>query len=321
MTLIHATKKAWSLLSDFEQLEIRWIFYQQNRYKNKLKAQPKMTASRFESLLRNDLGIQSGDTVCIHSALGFLHVDLKPDQILNLLLQIVGPTGTLVFPTYPGASLEFLRAQLVFDVRKTSSASSTGVLTDLAWKHPTALRSLHPTKSMAAIGPRAHELTHEHHLSPFPYDRTSPYYKLAPLKAKIIGLGVWTYNLSFVHCIEDTMKEQFPFCPHDPRLFLAPCIDRAGRSITVATFAHDLKRISYDTLHVQDYMRKYVAKEVAADKTIEGRRFFTVNAEGLYKRMVELAQDQITIFTRGQRRADPLHERETWLQLKAKGAM
>ncbi|MGZ8889703.1 MAG: AAC(3) family N-acetyltransferase, partial [Halobacteriota archaeon] len=40
------------------------------------------------------------------------------------------------------------------------------------------MRSLHPTKSVCGIGSLADEITATHHLSPYPYDECSPYYKL-----------------------------------------------------------------------------------------------------------------------------------------------
>ena len=309
-------QKIFRALRNPESLQIRWILYQQAKHKALIKNLPKMTPARLLSIIKNDLLISRGDTVCVHSAMGFLNVDLTAAELLQLLLDVVGPEGTLVFPSYPGASLEFLKSRQTFDVNTTSSTKATGLLTELAWKHPGALRSLHPTKSMAAIGPKAEQITMGHDLSAFPYDESSPYYKLASLDAKIIGLGVWTYNLSFVHCVEDTMRERFPFCPHDPELFSAICKDQEGVERKVLTFAHDLKRISFDTLHVQDYMRKHVAKVISQDLNVDQRRFFVVQAKPLYARMSELAAEGVTIFKRAQQRTTPQHERESWLQLQ-----
>ena len=275
-----------------------------------------MQESQLRSILRNELRIVKGDIVCVHSALGFLNLDLDAKAVLQVLLETVGPSGTLIFPTYPGASYEFLSSNQVFDVRATSSAKSTGLLTDLAWQHPSALRSLHPTKSMAGIGPMSQTLLGTHQQCPFPYDYLSPYYKLSEHGAKIIGLGVWTYNLSFVHTVDDTMKEHFPFCPHAPQLFKSRCLDGQGIEQTIYSYAHDLKRMSYDTLHVQDFMKSHVAKEITDDFAVEDRRFFRVDAKKLYARMCELAEDGITIFKRAQGRTDAEKERELWLKLK-----
>ena len=62
--------------------------------------------------------------------------------------------------------------------RCAAHASYTGILTEFARRQRKAIRSLHPTKSVCAIGPAATELTATHHLSPYPYDTDSPYYKL-----------------------------------------------------------------------------------------------------------------------------------------------
>src|SRR5258707_8827471 len=181
------------------------------RERSRLARLPKLTETDFIEVLTGDLRLQSGDLVFVHSSLDQLNLDFPFYRILTLLRNVIGPDGTMLFPTYPNhriSSYEYLLRGKGFDVRRRQSYA--GLLTEFARKQPAALRSLHPTKSVCAIGPLARELTNSHQNSRYPYDSTSPFYKLTEHQGKIVGLGVWTSRLSFVYCVDDALKDDFP---------------------------------------------------------------------------------------------------------------
>jgi aminoglycoside 3-N-acetyltransferase len=273
-----------------------WIRGRVQQYKKaRARKRPKMSEETFRAVLQERLRLKRGDVVFVHSSTDQLSLAFSAFRLFSILCETVGNEGTLLFPTYPKLpSSEFLACGEVFDVRK--SVSYTGLLTELARRHPKAVRSLHPTKSVCAIGPLAEKLTAEHHKSPYPYDATSPYYKVIPRDGKIVGLGLTTSKLSFVYCTDDALKEDFPVMPYLPTLFQAPCIDREGKSVVVETYAHDLTKMIHN---VPRYIRKHVPPTECADFTIEGNSFFLAHARPLFERMVELARQGITIYHRG----------------------
>jgi aminoglycoside 3-N-acetyltransferase len=181
-----------------------------------------------------------------------------------------------------------------FDVRKTPSY--VGLLTEFARRQKGAVRSLHPTKSVCAIGLLAQELTNTHQNSRYPYDSCSPYYKLVDCSAKIVGLGTSTNRISFGYCVEDAMKSEFPVRVYHDRIFAAPCIDYAGKTQLVETFAHNMRII--DTHDVPEFMRTYIAADVCSDLTINGMRFFRADASSLFAEMLRLARQGITVYAR-----------------------
>jgi len=257
-------------------------------------AQPPLSEESFTELISTELAIGAGDTVFVHSSIDQLDLEFPFYRILKLLQHVVGPTGTLLFPTYPRlSSYDFLSRNEVFDVRKTPSY--TGVLTEFARRQAGALRSLHPTKSVCAIGPNASLLTKTHQDSPYPYDRNSPYYKLIEVGAKIIGLGVSTSNLSFVHCADDALKADFPVQPYVPQLFEARCIDREGKTVVVKTFAHDLSKMDNN---IPRYMRTHISPAACRDLRIKGRKFFIADAKSLFEAMLGHAKQGVTIYKR-----------------------
>lgn len=260
----------------------------------RLSSLPLLDENSFRKILVNELGLTRGDCIFVHSSIDRLNLGFPFYLVLSIMQEVLGEEGTLLFPTYPKtSSYEFLSRGEVFDVRKTPSY--TGILTEFARRQPNALRSLHPTKSVCATGPRALELTSTHQLSPYPYDAESPYYKIIEARGKIVGLGVSTANLSFVHCVDDALKEDFPVEPYHPQLFSARCINYQGQVEVVETYAHDLRKMNH---HIPRYMKAYVPVEACLDLEIDGMKFFRADAGKLFEAMLELAKKGKTIYAR-----------------------
>jgi aminoglycoside N3'-acetyltransferase len=257
-----------------------------------------LSRDEFSTILTDALGLKTGDVVFVHSAVDRLGLGFPFYAILSILREIVGDGGTLLFPTYPRlAAHEALLSGEAFDVR--ASASYTGILTEFARRQRGAIRSLNPTKSVTASGPHARDLTCAHHESPYPYDRCSPYYKIMDFEAKVIGLGVSTRNLSFVHCVEDELKESFPVRPYFPRLFEARCVDYDGREMLLKTYAHDPDKMQWRT--IPEFLATHVYRQdrpIYNDLQIHGMPFFWANPRALFDRMVELARQEMTIYDR-----------------------
>jgi aminoglycoside 3-N-acetyltransferase len=271
------------------------------RERRRVASLPALTDEDFRSILVDDLNLNKGDLVYVHSGMDGLNLGFPFYRILFLIREVIGAAGTLLFPTYPNhriSSYEYLRQGNVFDVRRTPSY--TGILTEFARRQRGAMRSLHPTKSVCAIGPAAKEITTTHHLSPYPYDTGSPYYKLIERGGKIIGLGATTNYISFGYCVDDALKETFPVRVYHDEIFEAPCINYEGRRVTVKTYAHDMST----TVHpdMPRFMKTHVSEEACRDLTIGGMKFFRANAPKLFEEMMELARRDIIAYPRSVRK-------------------
>jgi aminoglycoside N3'-acetyltransferase len=256
-----------------------------------------LTEEDFARILVDDLGLAAGSLVYVHSGMDGLNLAFPFYRILFLIQEVIGPTGTVLFPTYPNhrmSSYEYLRQGKVFDVRRTPSY--TGILTEFARRQRHAVRSLHPTKSVCAIGPAAREITATHHMSPYPYDTCSPYYKLIEGGGKIVGLGATTNYISFGYCVDDALKEQFPVRVYHEQILAAVCINYEGERVIVSTYAHDMST----TVHpdMPRFMKSYVSEEACRDLTIRGMRFFRANAPMLFQEMMALAERDIIAYPR-----------------------
>jgi aminoglycoside 3-N-acetyltransferase len=260
----------------------------------KSKVYPKLTEESFRKILTEDLGLKKGSVVFIHSAVDNLNLGFPFYRILPILLDIVGEEGTLAFPCwhFNYRAEDYLKKNEIFDVKK--SPSVMGILPELARRMKNAKRSLHPLNSVVAVGKYADELTKDHISTEFPSDENSPFYRIMNYNGIIIGLGVSTYNLSFVHCIEETMKEKFPVKTLTDEIFETRVINHDGETIMVKTRAA-YSQIKYR--NIERFIKKYIPQEICCDFKMNGVKYYKANSRELYNKMEELALKGITIYT------------------------
>ena len=130
--------------------------------------QPVVTRADIRDGLRA-LGLQAGDAVGVHSSLSSLgHVDGGPDAVIDAFLDVLGPGGTLVFPTYSDNREELPvtpdeRSQgLLMKIRAFAydpdrAGCWTGAIPAAFLRRPGRTRGSHPTHSLAALGPRQND--------------------------------------------------------------------------------------------------------------------------------------------------------------------
>jgi len=177
------------------------------------------------------VGLTDGDTVLVHSALRKLGpVEGRADGVIDALLAAVGPTGTVAVPTHTWGTVN--AKQPVF--HQTLSPSIVGTLTNVFRQRPEAIRSLHPTHSVAAIGARAKEFVRDHEKDDTPCSPVSPYGKLITWGGKILIIGAGLECNTFFHGCEEQAGCPWLFGPTE-ELY---SITADGRIITVPSRRH-----------------------------------------------------------------------------------
>ena len=255
---------------------------------------PRLSEKAFRKLLVDRLGIKKETTVFIHSSIDKLNLGFPVYKVLSILLDVVGEEGTLVFPSwhYLGRAETYVKnPNSVFNVKK--SPTFLGLLPELARRHKNAFRSLHPTTSIVAIGKHAEMLVSEHHLDVYPQGEKSPFYKLIHLDAKIIGLGEKVVSLSFVHCVEDIMKKEFPYKNLLDEIFDCQVVDYERKKQIIKT------KVAHPQIKNRDivsYVKNNISSEICQQIKYNGVNYFTCSAKPLFYRMEELANQSITIY-------------------------
>jgi len=158
------------------------------------------TTVRPEDIARGlrEVGLGAGDVAIVHSSLSSMgRVEGGARTVIDAFLDVLDPTcGTLVVPTL--CQKDMGRRFELWDIER--SPSDVGAITEAGRLHPDAIRSDHPTHSVAAIGRLAEEITAGHvtaHGRPSPWGPDafgfgSPWQALYDLDGHHLFLGVTT---------------------------------------------------------------------------------------------------------------------------------
>ncbi len=166
------------------------------------------TKETIEKALRK-VGIKKGDIILVHSDSTPVFKLDDPNSLVNPLdlfkkcfLNILGPTGTLVVPTF---NWDFCKGK---PYSHEKSISQVGIFTNYILWDNTSYRSFHPIYSFAAIGPDAKNICDN--ISKSSFGKGSVFHKLHKLSAKIVH-----FNLSeiytFLHYIEQSIGVDYRF--------------------------------------------------------------------------------------------------------------
>lgn len=257
---------------------IRKLKYKIKRAKQ--SGQPKLTLDSVLQLLEENFEIKQGDAIFVHCGFGFLNAAFTPLELIELLKKQVGETGLIMMPFYPpGLSSDWLKSGRIFDPKKVKC--STGVLAQTLASDPQAHISSHPIKAVVCWGEGAKELTQEHILSRYPYDKSSPYYKFAQLPRSFsIGLGV--RNCAMVHSCEDIFEQDKSY------LYTQQCtsaqVKQNDHLITVNTYVHHGKIPLCDSHVLFD---KHTP-EIVNLESINGVTFYQIDNHDLFRVMEDL---------------------------------
>ncbi len=153
------------------------------------------------------LGIDQGDTVLVHSSLRSLG-GAKANEVIEGLLDALGPDGTLVFPTL--SYMNCNPSKPLFDYHNTQS--NVGYLPEyFRTEVKGVLRSVCPTHSCAALGRNAEFVVSGHKNDKTPCGENSPFRRVLQLKGKILFLGCGMNCNTSMHAVEELSVPDYLF--------------------------------------------------------------------------------------------------------------
>ena len=140
------------------------------------------------------LGLKNGDIILVHSSLASIgRVEGGAETVCESLIEACGPGGTVCMPAMGG--------ERPWHVEK--SQSGLGIITETFRQRSDTIRSIHPTHSAAACGPKAEELLNEHYKAPTACGEGTPYGRLIEFGGKVILLGCDQDRNTTLHTLED----------------------------------------------------------------------------------------------------------------------
>lgn len=152
-----------------------------------------------------DLGIERGDVLLVHSSFKALGTTCAPEEIIRELENVLGDEGTLLMPalTYENVN----RDNAVFE--SASTESCIGLLPRVFMHSPDVERSVHPTHSVCAWGRLAHTMTVGHAMDDTAVGPHSPFMLLPVYKGKLLFIGDILHACTFMHGIEDIVQPPY----------------------------------------------------------------------------------------------------------------
>lgn len=140
------------------------------------------------------------------------------DVVVDAILRTIGTEGTLVVPTFNYSPNPF---------EPLVTPSVCGRITEAVRMRPNAVRSLHPTHSVAAIGRDAEEITRNHE-NVHPFGIGSPLYKVFEREGKILQIGVGHDTNSIIHVAEELAE-----VPYINRIRAVRIAGQGGESLRI----------------------------------------------------------------------------------------
>ncbi len=188
------------------------------------------------------MGMSESDTVMVHANFkqdsGFRGTPL---DLVNALMGTFGKEGNLLMVSIPfrGYAYDYLLKMKPF--RKNRTISMMGLVTETFRKTSGVMRSLHPTHPVLAFGKDRAWLVEDHEMSQFPCGAGTPYEKFRQLRGKILFFDVGFGAITFMHYVEDMLKDKLPFKLYHDEPFTVTAYDENNIRYEIKTFVFNKK--------------------------------------------------------------------------------
>ena len=154
------------------------------------------------------MGVRPGDCLFVHSsASAFGWIEGGETTVIEALIETIGPTGTLLMPTFTSpfnsfaGTLNKSRRYRPFDPEDASQVR-VGSIPRTFLQMPGVTRSMHPSHSVAGIGPLAAACLEAQQENDPPTGETSSFAKLVEYKGKLVYFGCGLAPSTFLHYLE-----------------------------------------------------------------------------------------------------------------------
>ncbi len=204
----------------------------------------------------NSMGIDPRGTLLVHSSMKSIgQVEDGPETVLDALCDYM-EQGLLIFPTHTWKQMN--ETHTIFDVK--NEPSCVGLLSNLFRLRKGAIRSFHPTHSVAAIGRDAADYTAGEQYTQTPCPRNGCWGRLYDRHASILFLGCSLKSNTFLHGVEEWTHTPNRLA-RTPQIFTVIAPD--GAIYTVPQYRHHTSAPVVEPSEHYDKMESVFQKENA----------------------------------------------------------
>jgi aminoglycoside 3-N-acetyltransferase len=178
-----------------------------------------------------EIGVVNGALTMAHTAVTNLRIEQAGKEstqggflataktLVDLFLELLGPSGTLAMPTNPQYIADDLnrsfaeRNALVLPYDPLRTPCTVGMANELFWRRKGTLRSLHPYNPLAVAGPLAEELLRDNlnDREPLPHGHDSSYYRFCSQNGLVASVGVPLWRaITVIHVAEEIRDAEWP---------------------------------------------------------------------------------------------------------------
>ena len=157
-----------------------------------------------------EMGMKPGSLVCIHASMKeFYNYDGTAKELIESIIDALGPTGTLMMPAFPKYSL-VNSPGYVFD--SANDPTGAGYLAEEFRKFPGVRRSINVQHSVCVYGQYADLLTRGHENCHDCWGEGSPWLLFCHLGGIVFNLGMpRSYIGTFHHCVESELQYDYSY--------------------------------------------------------------------------------------------------------------
>jgi aminoglycoside 3-N-acetyltransferase len=232
-----------------------------------------------------DLGVTPGRTLWVQSSWNeFYNVPLRPSEMIEMLLDLLGAEGTLAMPAFPIDQ----NPDKVFLVDR--APVYTGLLCEVFRRFPDVRRSIHLGSSVCAIGPQADFLVRDHHLTRMPWGPNSPFCRLAELDARMLGLGAGFEYMTPLHAAECLLYDEVPYF----RGVFDGTVKYRWKRAGGETGEHEFLRRIGDIRPLR--LRRHFGPDICVEAKLSNLRMLAADARPFIDRAVALGRQGITMY-------------------------
>lgn len=224
------------------------------------------------------LNINKGDVIFVSSDISNIAYYFfltgyvfSPDIFIDTIIELIGDTGTLIFPTY---NWDFCKGS-AFDYKNTKS--KVGSLTNAALRRSDFKRTKHPIYSFAVHGRDKDLLCSMGNKSSFGHDSPFSYFYERYAKNLFFDVG-YQDSATFVHHLEEKHGVEYRFMKE----FTAGYIDENGGE-SQRTYSMYVRHLDMEIVHFFDMHELFVADGALEEITVEGSLLRLLDMRKAYK--------------------------------------
>ncbi|MDP1715437.1 MAG: AAC(3) family N-acetyltransferase [Anaerolineales bacterium] len=196
------------------------------------------------------------DTIVVHTSYKSLGgVEGGADTVIDVMRELVGPSGTVMFPAF---NFQSWTETHYFDVIETPS--KMGMITEMARLKPDAKRTPHPIYSFSVLGARADEFSKADDVEA--YGPNSAFALFHKLNATLISIGLdFNNTFSMHHYIEYNTGCDYRRVKEFAGIYMG--YDRKPQIKTYSMFVRNHDRVkTYIVPGMNDLLHAGVIKEI-----------------------------------------------------------